>query len=63
MQGFGEVAGTRRRGEDAIQYTINSIISPNQYIIAGFSGLMPPAYGQLLSKQELADLVAYVLSQ
>jgi mono/diheme cytochrome c family protein len=63
LQGFGDVAGERRRGEDALTYTMHSIVSPNQYILPGFSGLMPPTYGQVLERQELADLIAFVLSQ
>ena len=63
LQGFGEVAATRRSGEDAITYTMNSILSPGQYVVPGFSNLMPAAYGQQLSRQQLADLIAYVLSQ
>ena len=63
LQGFGEVAGTRRGGEDATTYTMNSILNPGQYIVPGFSNLMPAAYGQQLSRQQLADLIEYVLSQ
>lgn len=62
LQGFGDVAGTRR-GEDATTYTLNSIINPGQYVVPGFSNLMPAAYGQQLSRQQLADLIEYVLSQ
>jgi cytochrome c oxidase subunit 2 len=63
LQGFGEIAGTRRGGEDAFTYTMNSIVSPGQYVVPGFSNLMPSAYGQQLSREQLADLIAYVLSQ
>lgn len=63
LQGFGEIAGTRRGGEDAVIYAMNSIVSPGQYVVPGFSNLMPSAYGQQLSRQQLADLIAYVLSQ
>jgi cytochrome c oxidase subunit 2 len=63
LQGFGEIAASRRSGEDAVTYTMNSIVSPGQYVIPGFSNLMPSAYGQQLSRQQLADLIAYVLSQ
>ena len=63
LQGFSTVAGIRRSGEDATTYTMNSIISPGQYVVPGFSNLMPSAYGQQLSREQLADLIAYVLSQ
>jgi hypothetical protein len=42
---------------------MNSILSPGQYVVPGFSNLMPAVYGQELSRQQLADLIEYVLSQ
>lgn len=63
LQGFGDVAGTRRSGEDATTYAMNSILSPGQYVVPGFSNLMPAVYGQELTRQQLADLIEYVLSQ
>ena len=63
LQGIGEAAGTRRSGEDATTYIMNSILSPGQYLVPGFSNLMPAAYGQELTRQQLADLIAYVSSQ
>jgi mono/diheme cytochrome c family protein len=63
LQGYGEIAGSRRGGEDAVTYTMNSIVNPGQYVVPGFSNLMPAAYGQLLSRDQLADLIAYVLDQ
>src|SRR5690606_23515974 len=61
LQGIGDVAATRRNGQDATTYIMNSIISPGQYIVPGFSNQMPSAYGQQLSRQQLADLIAYIL--
>ena len=63
LQGFGEAAATRRGGQDAVTYAMNSIISPGQYVAPGFSNLMPAAFGQELNRQQLADLIANVLSQ
>lgn len=63
LQRFGEAAATRRGDQDAVTYAMNSIISPGQMVLPGYSNLMPAAYGQALSRQQLADLVAYVLSQ
>src|SRR5687768_6176625 len=61
LQGFGEIAGTRRNGEGNVTYATNSILSPGQYVVPGFSNLMPSVYGQQLSREQLSDLVAYVL--
>mgnify|MGYP001240234109 CR=1 FL=1 len=60
--GFGAIAATRQNGKDAIQYAANSIISPGSYILSGFSNLMPGTYSRDLSRQQLADLIAFLLS-
>jgi cytochrome c551/c552 len=40
-----------------------SIVNPDAYIAKGFkSGLMPKTFGQSLSKTQLDDLVAFILS-
>lgn len=63
LQGFSAVAGTRLNGEDAQQYTANSIITPGAYLVPGFSNLMPGNYSALLSSAQLSDLIAFVLTQ
>ena len=56
-------AGERVAGFSPEEYTYNSIIAPNDYIVEGFNeGLMPATYGDIFSEQELYDLVAYLLS-
>src|SRR4051794_39038677 len=42
------------------QFTLQSIVAPAAYIEPGFPNAMPPTYGQKLSKQQLADLVAFL---
>ncbi len=43
------------------QYTLSSIVDPNSYVVPGYpASVMPPTFGQKLSKQELADLVAFL---
>jgi mono/diheme cytochrome c family protein len=43
------------------QYTEESIVDPNAYVVQGFpQGVMPPNFGQTLKKQQLADLVAFL---
>ncbi|GAB4479114.1 MAG: hypothetical protein Kow0088_19660 [Anaerolineales bacterium] len=47
----------------AAQYLHESIVLPNAYIVPGFqAGIMPPNYGDTLTDQELADLIAYLLT-
>ena len=43
------------------QYTLSSIVNPNAYIVPGYpANVMPAIFGQKLSKQQLADLVAFL---
>jgi mono/diheme cytochrome c family protein len=42
---------------------LESIVNPSGEITAGFSDLMPKEYGQQLSEQQLADLVAFLSPQ
>lgn len=47
----------------AEEYLIESVVLPEAYIVEGYeSGIMPPGYGGRITAQELADLVAYMLS-
>ena len=43
------------------EYATESIEDPNAYVVTGFpSGVMPPNFGQTLSKSQIADLVAFL---
>jgi cytochrome c551/c552 len=42
------------------QFALQSIVAPASYIAPGFPNAMPPSYGKTLSKQQLADLVAFL---
>jgi hypothetical protein len=45
-------------------YLIESILVPNAYVAPGFApNAMPQNFGQRITGQELADLVAYLASQ
>ncbi|MDX1600379.1 MAG: c-type cytochrome [Anaerolineales bacterium] len=47
--------------ESAEQYLVESIIRTDAHVVEGFeAGIMPGTYGQRLSTQDLADLVAYL---
>ena len=63
LAGFGESAATAVKGLSAGQYVYQSIVDPGAYAVPGFSGsIMPKIYGQNLTKQQLYDLTAYLLS-
>ncbi len=51
-------------GDPAEAYLVESIVNPGARVVEGFQdGIMPPTYGQRLSEQQLADLVAFLMSQ
>lgn len=46
------------------QYLVESITRPGDYVVAGYSsGLMPVNFGLRMTDQQLADIVAYLLTQ
>lgn len=60
---IGNIAAERVAGENAALYLYNSIIHPNQYVVETFlPGLMPQTYAEQLSEEELANLLAYLLT-
>ena len=45
-----------------VQYTTESIVNPNAYVVQGFPpSTMPQDFGTKLSKKQLQDLVAFLL--
>jgi mono/diheme cytochrome c family protein len=44
------------------QYLVESITHPDAYIVPNFQNVMPNVFGQQLSIQDLADIVAYLKS-
>jgi mono/diheme cytochrome c family protein len=56
-------SGYAGRATSAEQYLLESIVNPAAYIVPGFETVnMPPNYGSLLTAQDAADLVAYLLT-
>lgn len=63
LSGVGTTAETRVAGQTADEYLTVSIVSPNEFVGADyFPNLMPATFGQTLSEQEIADIVAYLIS-
>ena len=62
LQGFAARAGTRINGVSARDYTYESVVHPASYLVSGFGNLMYNQYAQRLSAQQIADLVAYLLT-
>ncbi|MEZ4670227.1 MAG: c-type cytochrome [Anaerolineae bacterium] len=44
----------------AEQYLVESILLPNAYTVPGYTGVMPPNFGEQLTIQDLADILAYL---
>jgi mono/diheme cytochrome c family protein len=42
------------------EFTHESIANPGAYVAPGYQNIMPTTFGQTLSAQQLADLVAYL---
>jgi mono/diheme cytochrome c family protein len=62
LSGVGVRAETRVDGQSALEYLTTSIISPSEFIVPDFPGIMPGNFGTSLSEAEIADLVAYLIS-
>jgi mono/diheme cytochrome c family protein len=45
------------------QYIVESIVQPGAYIVPHYNPAMPPYFGQTLTLQQLADLIAFLESQ
>jgi hypothetical protein len=45
------------------EYMVQAIIRPRDHLVAGYGEVMPDNYGDRLSFQNLADLIAYLESQ
>lgn len=61
---LGTVAETRIPGTSAEDYIHESILDPSAYVVEGFpDDVMPKNYGELISTDELADLVTFLLAQ
>jgi len=61
--GFSDRAGERVNGLSAGEYAYQSITSPVNYTVSGYSNVMYPEYALHLSDQDIADLIAFLLQQ
>ena len=63
LQGLGARAGNQVAGLGSGDYVLQSITQPAAHLVPGFSNLMYGQYGERLTGQQLADVIAYVLAQ
>ena len=62
LAGYADHAGDVIEGQDAIEYTYLSIVSPAAHIVDGYANVMYDGYGKALDDQQMADIIAYLLS-
>ena len=68
LAGLGTRAATTVSGQDAATYVRHAIQAPSEHLVtggnfaAGDKSLMPPNLGDDMSPQDLADLIAYLLT-
>lgn len=63
LQHIGVRAATREPGMSAVEYIRTSIINPDQYVVDTYpNNLMPETYADLLTEQQINDLIAYLLT-
>lgn len=62
LGGIASTAGGRVEGLDAQQYIEQSILTPDAYVVEGFTDLMPRDFGRKLSGEELDAVVTYLLT-
>ncbi len=62
LQGFAARAPARIANTSAADYAHASIVQPAAYLVSGFGNSMYEQYAQRLSSQDIADLIAYLLT-
>lgn len=57
-------AANRVPGMSPANYLYTSIVNPGAYVVPNYpNGVMPATYGEIISVEDLANLVAYLLAQ
>ncbi|MBN1963584.1 MAG: cytochrome c [Anaerolineae bacterium] len=62
LAGVAARAGARVDGMSTAQYLADSILHPEHYVVAGYHVSMFADYAAYLAPQDVADLVAYLLT-
>lgn len=62
LAGVATRAENRVRGQSAAEYLRNSILHPGDFIVPGFPDAMARNLGDMLSGDEINDLIAYLLT-
>lgn len=62
LAGIATRAGSRVDGQSAETYLRNAIVLPSEYIVEGFPDAMAKNLGDVLTSQQVNDLVAYLMT-
>jgi len=62
LAGVGARAATREAGLSARDYLRQSILDPYAFLVPGYRNIMYPDFAAHFDEQDLADLIAYLLS-
>jgi mono/diheme cytochrome c family protein len=60
--GIGNRASTRITDMSAEDYLANSILEPAAFIVPGYRNIMYPKFADHFSEQDVADLIAYMMT-
>ncbi len=64
LAGVATRAATRKPGYSAEKYIHESVVQPNAYVVETFNpGIMPQTFGAQMTRQDLADIIAFLLTQ
>lgn len=62
LHGLSQRAGSRIEGLTAEEYLFNSVTNPSGFVVDGFQNVMYGKYAGQLTRQEMADLLAYLMT-
>jgi len=64
QNGISQRAATTKPDYSAHAYIYESIVNPNAYVVTGFQqGIMPQTFRQTLTPQQIADVIAFLMTQ
>ncbi|MBN2305717.1 MAG: cytochrome c [Anaerolineae bacterium] len=63
LTGIDERAAEQVEGISAEDYIHESIVDPGAFVVEGYGNIMPGTYAEQYSEAEIADIIAYILTQ
>ncbi len=63
LSGVANRAGSRVNGQSAEEYIRTSIVHPSEFIVPGFQDVMQKNFGDVLTSDQINDLIAFLMTQ